>query len=38
MDIAFLPSVATDPIECFRIAGLLTEQFGKQVDLIDLTN
>lgn len=37
IDIAFLPSVAPDPVECFRIAGLLTEQFGRHVDLVNLT-
>ncbi|QTN32157.1 nucleotidyltransferase domain-containing protein [Akkermansiaceae bacterium] len=37
MDIAFLPSVATDPVACFRIAGELTELFGRQVDLVNLT-
>jgi predicted nucleotidyltransferase len=36
MDIAFLPTVATDPFDCFRIAGQLSEQIGTQVDLVNL--
>jgi uncharacterized protein len=37
IDIAFLPTLATDPVECFRIAGQLSERFGRQVDLVNLT-
>lgn len=37
IDIAFLPSVAADPVECFRIAGQLSERFGRQVDLVNLS-
>jgi predicted nucleotidyltransferase len=37
IDIAFLPTRATDPVDCFQIAGQLTEQFGRQVDLVNLT-
>ena len=37
IDIAFLPSATLDPVECFRISGQLTDQLGRQVDLVDLT-
>lgn len=36
IDIAFLPTVATDPVACFQIANQLTDQLGKSVDLVDL--
>ncbi|MDP4721676.1 MAG: nucleotidyltransferase domain-containing protein, partial [Akkermansiaceae bacterium] len=37
IDVAFLPTVASNPIDCFRIAGQLSEQIGTQVDLVNLT-
>lgn len=36
MDIAFLPTVATDPVACFQIANRLSDQLGRSVDLVDL--
>jgi predicted nucleotidyltransferase len=38
MDIAFLPTLAADPVDCFRIAGQLAGQFGRQVDLVNLAH
>ena len=36
IDIAFLPTVVVDPMDCFRIAGQLAEPFGRHVDLVNL--
>jgi uncharacterized protein len=37
IDIAFLPTVTADPIECFRVSNLLADHLGRPVDLVDLT-
>lgn len=37
IDIAFLPTLAADPIDCFRISNQLADQLGHCVDLVDLT-
>lgn len=37
IDIAFLPTLAADPVDCFRIANQLADQLGHCVDLVDLT-
>jgi predicted nucleotidyltransferase len=37
IDIAFFPTLATDPVDCFRIANQLADQLGHCVDLADLT-
>jgi predicted nucleotidyltransferase len=36
IDIAFLPTVATDPVDCFRAANLLGDQLARHVDLVNL--
>ncbi len=38
IDIAFLPTVATDPIDCFRTANLLGDQLRRHVDLVNLAH
>lgn len=37
IDIAFLPTLPTDPIDCYRIASQLADKIGREVDLVDLT-
>ena len=37
IDIAFLPSQAVAPIDCFYLASTLSEELGKPVDLVDLS-
>lgn len=36
IDIAFLPTVATDPLDCFHAANLLGDQLKRHVDLVNL--
>ena len=37
IDIAFLPSQAVAPMDCFYLANTLSEELGKPVDLVDLS-
>jgi predicted nucleotidyltransferase len=37
IDIAFLPTVSVDPVDCFEASNRLADQLGRQVDLVDLT-
>ncbi len=36
IDIAFLPSVPADPLDCFHISNDLANQLGHSIDLVDL--
>lgn len=37
IDIAFLPTRAILPLDCFDLANRLSDQLGKQVDLVNLS-
>ncbi len=38
IDIAFLPARAVEPLDCFYLAGELSDKLGKHVDLVDLSS
>ncbi len=38
IDIAFLPSRAVAPLDCFYLASTLSDKLGKPVDLVDLSS
>ena len=37
LDIAFLPVSPTDPLQVFHVANFLSNEFGIEVDLVDLS-
>jgi predicted nucleotidyltransferase len=37
IDIAFLPTVAADPVACFYISNRLAEQLRRDIDLVNLS-